>query len=84
MLLCAAKSGRPMATAVRCVPARAMTGTKGYDILRDPSLNRGTAFDQAQRKTMGLLPPRAFTMAEQKRRVLGQLKATPNPLEKGF
>ena len=30
----------------------------------------------------GLLPPRAFTMAEQKRRVLGQLKATPNPLEK--
>jgi|GEM_PF-6357761 len=40
---------------------------KGLALLRDPALNKGTAFTEAEREALGLhgfLPPRVHTMQE--------------------
>lgn len=53
--------------------------------LRDPLLNRGTAFETADRARLGLegwLPPRVETIQEQERRVLEVLRSKPSPLER--
>ena len=58
---------------------------KGLALLRDPALNKGTAFTEAEREALGLhgfLPPRVHTMQEQVLRVLGNLRRKPNDLEK--
>ena len=58
---------------------------KGFALLRDPALNKGTAFTLEEREALGLkgfLPPRVHTMEEQVHRVLGNLRRKPNDLEK--
>lgn len=42
--------------------------TTGYDVLRNPFLNKGTAFTQEERRTLGLigtLPSQVQTIDEQ-------------------
>ncbi|MBE9548161.1 MAG: NAD-dependent malic enzyme [Proteobacteria bacterium] len=58
---------------------------RGVKILHDPIRNKGTAFTEAERETLGLqglLPPRVHSFAEQELRVLGNIRAKPTDLER--
>lgn len=57
----------------------------GVDILRDPTLNKGTAFTPEEREVLGLnglLPARVSTLEEQEMRLLGNYNQKPTDLEK--
>ena len=57
----------------------------GADLLRDPLLNKGTAFTHGERKVFdleGLLPHRTATIEEQAKRVFEGLDRLNDPLEK--
>ncbi len=61
------------------VPAR------GLPLLRDPSLNKGTAFTERERDALGLrglLPAHVLSMQEQVERVLTNLRRLPTDLDK--
>ena len=65
--------------------ARPPAGQRGMAVLRDPLLNKGTAFTAKERARLGLrglLPPRVHTQAEQMQRSLAHLRSLPSPLEK--
>jgi malate dehydrogenase (oxaloacetate-decarboxylating)(NADP+) len=73
------------------VPARAapssyqLDSPRGLALLRDPLLNKGTAFTEAERDALGLrgfLPANVLSMEEQAARVLVNLRTLPNDLEK--
>jgi malate dehydrogenase (oxaloacetate-decarboxylating)(NADP+) len=54
------------------------------DCLRNPELNKGTAFTEAERDALGLrglLPPRVFSQDEQVARMLLSFRRKPNELE---
>lgn len=58
---------------------------RGVALLRDPNLNKGTAFTEEERDLLGirgLLPPRVHSIEEQVRRVMWNLQRKPNDLEK--
>jgi malate dehydrogenase (oxaloacetate-decarboxylating)(NADP+) len=58
---------------------------RGVQLLRDPVLNKGTAFTQRERDALGLrglLPPHVCGLEEQKSRVLEHLRRVNNPLNK--
>jgi malate dehydrogenase (oxaloacetate-decarboxylating)(NADP+) len=58
---------------------------RGVALLRDPLLNKGTAFTEAERAALGLkglLPPHVFTIEEQVRRVLENYRRKENDLER--
>jgi malate dehydrogenase (oxaloacetate-decarboxylating)(NADP+) len=58
---------------------------KGAALLRDPSLNKGTAFTEAERDALGLrglLPHHVNTQEEQVTRVLANFRRKTSPLEK--
>jgi malate dehydrogenase (oxaloacetate-decarboxylating)(NADP+) len=58
---------------------------RGYAILRDPLLNKGSAFPENERAALGLqglLPPRVFTMEEQILRVMGNYSRKQTDLER--
>jgi len=57
----------------------------GYDLLRNPHLNKGTAFTEAERRAFrleGLLPPAVTTMALQVARRHAEIAALENDLQK--
>ena len=57
----------------------------GYFRLIDPVLNKSTGFTEEERDRYhlrGLLPPRQFTLEQQKRRVLANLRRKESPIEK--
>jgi malate dehydrogenase (oxaloacetate-decarboxylating)(NADP+) len=57
----------------------------GVALLRDPLLNKGTAFSEAERDALGLrglLPAHLLSMEEQAARVLKNLRGLPDDLEK--
>ncbi|TSA14667.1 MAG: NAD-dependent malic enzyme [Betaproteobacteria bacterium] len=57
----------------------------GLALLRDPALNRGTGFTEAERdkyNLRGFLPPHVHTQKEQAERVLTRLRRMTDPLEK--
>lgn len=61
-----------------------MPTIRGDALLHDPTLNKGTAFSQAERDQLGLrglLPPRVLTLAEQEERILENFYAKGSPLE---
>ncbi|HKH00316.1 MAG TPA: NAD-dependent malic enzyme [Bradyrhizobium sp.] len=73
------------------VPLRARLSPRVYDsprgmaLLRDPLLNKGTAFTEAERDALGLrgfLPAHVLSMQEQVERVLTNLRNLPTDLEK--
>ncbi len=58
---------------------------KGYSLLRDPALNKGTAFTPAEREALGLnglLPPRIHSIDEQVERVLWNLRRKSTDMER--
>jgi malate dehydrogenase (oxaloacetate-decarboxylating)(NADP+) len=58
---------------------------RGLALLRDPLLNKGTAFTEAERNALGLrglLPPHVLTQDEQVQRILHSLERLPDELEK--
>lgn len=58
---------------------------RGMDVLRDPVLNKGTAFTEAERDALGLrglLPPHVSTQEQQVMRVLENLRRKETDLEK--
>lgn len=60
-------------------------GLRGVALLHDPLLNKGTAFTEAERDTLGLrglLPPRVNTQDEQVARVLETVRNKATDLER--
>lgn len=58
---------------------------RGLDVLRDPILNRGTAFSLEEREAYGLtglLPPHVHTQADQAERFLLSFRKMSEPLDK--
>jgi len=58
---------------------------RGIALLRDPLLNKGTAFTEQERDTLGLrglLPAHVLSMEEQAKRIMTNLRRLPNDLEK--
>ncbi len=73
------------------LPARAKAVSRpsdpvgGMALLRDPLLNKGTAFTEAERDALGLrglLPAHVLSMDDQVARTMINLRALPNDLEK--
>jgi malate dehydrogenase (oxaloacetate-decarboxylating)(NADP+) len=71
---------------VRARPSSQLPETpRGLALLRDPMLNKGTAFTETERDALGLrgfLPAHVLSMREQVERVLVNLRGLPNDLEK--
>src|ERR1700756_2906397 len=73
------------------VPARARPSSRpsespcGMALLRDPLLNKGTAFTEAERDALGLrglLPAHVLSIEEQAARIIENLHHLPDELEK--
>jgi malate dehydrogenase (oxaloacetate-decarboxylating)(NADP+) len=61
------------------------TAAYGVDVLRDPAINKGTAFTDAERDALGLhglLPPNVSTLEAQVGRVLENFRRKATTLEK--
>jgi malate dehydrogenase (oxaloacetate-decarboxylating)(NADP+) len=74
--------GKPDRLSARSV---ASVSSRGMALLRDPLLNKGTAFTEEERDALGLrgfLPAHVLTMDEQVERVLTNLRGLPTDLEK--
>ena len=57
----------------------------GMDLLQNPKLNKGTAFSTEERRKYhlrGLLPPHVFSIEDQARRVMENLRKKSSALEK--
>jgi len=58
---------------------------RGFALLRDPAVNKGTAFSEAERDALGLrglLPTQVITQDMQVERILENLRRQSDPLEK--
>jgi malate dehydrogenase (oxaloacetate-decarboxylating)(NADP+) len=58
---------------------------RGLELLRNPLLNKGTAFTEAERDKLGLrglLPPKVHTMEEQVQRVMGNYRRRGDDLDR--
>jgi malate dehydrogenase (oxaloacetate-decarboxylating)(NADP+) len=69
----------------RAQPAAADVKPRGFAVLQDPTLNKGTAFTERERDTLGLrglLPPHVLSQEEQAERVMKYMRQLPNDLEK--
>jgi malate dehydrogenase (oxaloacetate-decarboxylating) len=63
------------------------TRVRGLDVLNSPSLNKGTAFTEAERKALGLtglLPPDISTLEAQVKRAYIQYERLPDALSKNI
>src|ERR1017187_9612211 len=78
--------GNRMSVPVRARPVpRPSDSPRGMALLRDPLLNKGTAFTEEERDALGLrgfLPAHVLSMPDQVERVLTNLRSLPNDLEK--
>jgi malate dehydrogenase (oxaloacetate-decarboxylating) len=63
------------------------TSGRGYSVLRDPRLNKGTAFTESERAALGLaglLPSRVLTLDQQAERAYRQCSQEPSALGKNI
>ncbi len=78
--------GNIMSVSVRANPRpQPFDSPRGLALLRDPLLNKGTAFTEQERDTLGLrgfLPAHVFSMKAQAERVLVNLRSLPSDLAK--
>jgi len=61
------------------------TSLRGIDVLNNPVLNKGTAFNEQEREKLGLvglLPASIESIDQQAERVLGHLEQKPSDLER--
>jgi malate dehydrogenase (oxaloacetate-decarboxylating)(NADP+) len=66
-------------------PPRLPEHLRGFALLRDPAVNKGTAFSEAERDALGLrglLPTQVITQDMQVERILENLRRQSDPLEK--
>jgi malate dehydrogenase (oxaloacetate-decarboxylating)(NADP+) len=76
---------QPDKTGKQPAPLHGMSLLHGMTLLRDPLLNKGTAFSENERDQLGLrglLPPCVLTMQAQAERILINLRSLPTDLEK--
>ena len=69
----------------RAHPAASDKMPRGFAVLQDPTLNKGTAFTERERDALGLrglLPPHVLSQDEQAERVMKYMRQLPNDLEK--
>ena len=62
-----------------------VTTKRGYALIRDPLLNKGSAFSEVERDQLGLnglLPPQPNTQDQQAARALAGIRTQPEPLDK--
>ena len=62
-----------------------MTTKRSLEVLQDPHINKGTAFNSSERERLGLrglLPARSLSIAEQKRSVYNKYATMKEPLQK--
>jgi malate dehydrogenase (oxaloacetate-decarboxylating)(NADP+) len=75
-----------MSVPVRAMPSsQSFVSPRGMALLRDPLLNKGTAFTETERDALGLrgfLPAHVLSMEGQVARVLVNLRSLPSDLEK--
>src|SRR3954469_14581747 len=74
-----------MMTNTALSPAKPLDFPRGMAVLRDPLLNKGTAFTENERDALGLrglLPAHVLSLEEQATRVLTNLRTLPTDLEK--
>jgi len=67
------------------IQARMLGFPTGVALLRDPALNKGTAFTEKERELLGLrglLPPRVNNMEEQVLRIMENFRRKPDDIEK--
>jgi malic enzyme len=60
-------------------------GRRGYDLVRNPLLNKGSAFTLAEREALdllGILPPRVNSMEQQARRTYANIGRATTPIDK--
>jgi malate dehydrogenase (oxaloacetate-decarboxylating)(NADP+) len=77
-------------TTAHAAPSRdasplARTEKRGFEVLHDPLLNKGSAFTHEEREALGLtglLPPAVSTAAEQARRVMANVRKRGSAIEK--
>ena len=65
--------------------SRLEVSKRGFELIRTPLLNKGTAFSAEERRTFeieGLLPHEGKTLDQQARRVYAQISRHDDPLEK--
>jgi malate dehydrogenase (oxaloacetate-decarboxylating)(NADP+) len=70
---------------MQAIPDRAADGGRGASLMRNPRLNKGTAFSEAERDALGLrglLPPHVATQDEQVTRVMENLRRLDSDLSK--
>lgn len=79
------KAKRTDATRKMELHSRMQSFPTGAALLRDPALNKGTAFSEEERDLLGLrglLPPRVHSIDEQIERVLWNLRRKPSDIER--
>src|SRR3984885_3411634 len=77
--------GNEMRTVWRDEDGGWRTTLRGRQVLADPRINKGTAFDDEERRGLGLtglVPPAHFTLDDQVARVLAQYRNQPDDLER--
>lgn len=61
------------------------TDARGWEVLHDPRINKGTAFPIAERRALGLigqLPPQVLTLHDQAARAYDQYSGQPSDLDR--